>query len=129
MRRVRSLGHLLRFPIQLLCSRIPPLLLQNCESCQALVLGRERESLSVEIERGMKDGQEITFFEQVSSSHCTTATPALIPRPSRQPTHYLPSPSRDAPGNACPANQCPAAAHSPQPDRAPAVLPKQRRWP
>lgn len=38
---------------------------QSCDQCQALVLGREKESLSVEIERGMKDGQEIVFFEQV----------------------------------------------------------------
>lgn len=37
---------------------------QKCEQCQALKLVRERETLSVEVERGMKDGQEIVFFEQ-----------------------------------------------------------------
>ena len=37
---------------------------QTCEDCPAVKLVRARETLSVEVEPGMRDGAEITFFEQ-----------------------------------------------------------------
>ena len=37
---------------------------QTCEDCAALKLVREAETLRVEVEPGMRDGTEITFFEQ-----------------------------------------------------------------
>jgi len=37
---------------------------QECEQCQNVQLSREVETLSVAVEPGMRDGQEIVFFEQ-----------------------------------------------------------------
>jgi DnaJ family protein B protein 11 len=37
---------------------------QTCEDCPAVKLVRTQETLSVEVEPGMRDGTEITFFEQ-----------------------------------------------------------------
>ncbi len=37
---------------------------QSCEDCPAVKLVRAAETLQVEVEPGMRDGHEITFFEQ-----------------------------------------------------------------
>jgi len=37
---------------------------QECQQCPAVALGRETETLRVEVERGSRDGTEISFFEQ-----------------------------------------------------------------
>jgi len=37
---------------------------QSCESCPAVRLVREAEKLQVEVERGSRDGHEVSFFEQ-----------------------------------------------------------------
>ena len=37
---------------------------QTCEDCPAVKLVRSKEALQVEVEPGMRDGHEITFFEQ-----------------------------------------------------------------
>lgn len=37
---------------------------QTCETCSALKLQRVAEALSVEVERGARDGSEVVFFEQ-----------------------------------------------------------------
>jgi DnaJ-class molecular chaperone len=41
---------------------------QTCEDCPAVKLVRTQETLSVEVEPGMRDGTEITFFEQARCS-------------------------------------------------------------
>lgn len=37
---------------------------QECEECPNVKFAREDDTLSVEVEKGMKDGQEINFFEE-----------------------------------------------------------------
>lgn len=37
---------------------------QECEQCPAVKLEREREAITVHVEPGMVDGQEVTFFEE-----------------------------------------------------------------
>lgn len=37
---------------------------QQCEQCPGMALGRESETLRVEVEKGSQDGTEISFFEQ-----------------------------------------------------------------
>ena len=37
---------------------------QQCEQCPGMALGRESETIRVEVEKGSQDGTEISFFEQ-----------------------------------------------------------------